>query len=223
MITCLCLCHGNADVERSLSINKKLLTSERALLSEESLNGLRLTRDAVNMYKGNVTDVPITKELQSHVTKSYQKYRERVEIENAEARLLQSKRQAMREQVEKEKQALKQNEERKRKLGEKEKEVKKSEEQLKSDLAKANHVFAEANKRLAEAIKKKDFVELDIAQGLMEVAKADLDKVTAAVESCREQRQDIDSKRQKMLDNYIYKQRSSVNSCIRDKSAQKEI
>ena len=87
----------------------------------------------------------------------------------------------------------------------------------------ANHVFAEANKRLASAIKKKDFVELDIAQGLLEVAKTDMDKVTAAVESCREQRQDIDSKRQKMLDNYIYKQRSSVNSSMtRDKSGQKE-
>ena len=62
-----------------------------------------------------------------------------------------------------------------------------------------------------------------IAQGLLEVAKTDMDKVTAAVESCREQRQDIDSKRQKMLDNYIYKQRSSVNSSMtRDKSGQKE-
>ena len=60
-------------------------------------------------------------------------------------------------------------------------------------------------------------------QGLLEIAKTDMDKVTAAVESCREQRQDIDSKRQKMLDNYIYKQRSSVNSSMtRDKSGQKE-
>jgi hypothetical protein len=58
-------------------------------------------------------------------------------------------------------------------------------------------VFAEANKILASAIKKNTFVELDIAQGLMEVAKADLNRVTAAVERCREQRQSIDCKRQK--------------------------
>ncbi|KAH3819790.1 hypothetical protein DPMN_121534 [Dreissena polymorpha] len=45
----LCLPHGNADVERSLSINKKLLTPERSLLSEESVTGLRLTRDAISM------------------------------------------------------------------------------------------------------------------------------------------------------------------------------
>ena len=128
----------------------------------------------------------------------------------------------MKEQVEKEKEALKQNGARKRKLGEKEKEVKKNEDQLKADLAKDNHAFAEANKRLASAIKKKDFVELDIAQGLMEVAKVDLDRVTAAVESCREQRQSIDSKRQKMLENYINKQRSTVHSNVGNQSANKE-
>ena len=69
----------------------------------------------MNMYKGNVTDVPITKELQSYVTKSYQKYREIIEIENTEATLLESKRRAIKEQVEKVKITLKQNEARKTK------------------------------------------------------------------------------------------------------------
>lgn len=91
VISCLCISHGNADVERSLSINKKLLTNERTLLSEESLNGLRLTRDAVGMYKGKVTDIPMTKELQSSVAKSYQKYKDRIETEKAEFRLTESK------------------------------------------------------------------------------------------------------------------------------------
>ena len=52
----------------------------------------------------------------------------------------------------------------------------KNEDQLKVDLAKAK----KAKKRLASAIKKKDFVDLDIAQGFMEVAKVDIDRVTAA-------------------------------------------
>ena len=212
VISCLCISHGNADVERSLSINKKLLTNERTLLSEESLNGLRLTRDAVGMYKGKVTDIPMTKELQSSVAKSYQKYKDRIETEKAEFRLTESKKQALKEQREKEQQSLKLNEERKRKLGEKEKEVKKSEQQLKDDLSKAKHVFAEANNRLSEAIKKKDFQELDIAQGLLQVAKSNLDKVGDALECCREKRQDIDCKRQKMLDNFMYKQKTSLDS-----------
>ncbi|WAR31183.1 hypothetical protein MAR_033725, partial [Mya arenaria] len=63
VLSCLCLTHGNADVERSLSVNKKILTSERTLLSEKALNALRLTRDAVAQYGGNVTAVPITKTM----------------------------------------------------------------------------------------------------------------------------------------------------------------
>lgn len=82
VITCLCFCHGNTDVERSLPINNnKVLTSGRTLFSEESLNGLRLTGDAVVTYRGKVTDIPLTKELQSCVTKLYQKYRYRIETE----------------------------------------------------------------------------------------------------------------------------------------------
>lgn len=68
----LCLTHGNADVERSLSINKKILSSERILLSEQSLNALRLTRDAVAQYDGNVTSVPITKTMMKYVADSHQ-------------------------------------------------------------------------------------------------------------------------------------------------------
>ena len=46
--TVLSIPHGNADVERSLSINKNILTSERTRLSEETLIGLRLrVKDAV--------------------------------------------------------------------------------------------------------------------------------------------------------------------------------
>ena len=99
----------------------------------------------------------------------------------------------------------------------------KREEQLKPALAKANPVFASAHKRLASAIKKKYCLEQDIAQRLMVVAKVDLDRVISAVESCREQRQDIDSNCQIMLENSIHKKRSSVKSCVVDKSAQKGI
>ena len=55
-------------------------------------------------------------------------------------------------------------------------------------------MFAESHKRLASAIKKKYFVELDKAQELTVVAKEYLDRVISAVESYREQRQDVDSK-----------------------------
>jgi len=91
VLTCLCLPYGNADVERSLSINKKLLTPERSLLSEESVNGLRLTRDEISMYK-NISNIHISKDLLSHVRLAHKKYKEKVEAEKSEALLLETNR-----------------------------------------------------------------------------------------------------------------------------------
>ena len=48
MIKCaLSLSHGNADNERSLSINKNTLSKERSSLSTTKLNGLRAVEDGV--------------------------------------------------------------------------------------------------------------------------------------------------------------------------------
>jgi len=81
--TCLTIAHGNADVERSLSVNKKLLTPKRTSLSGESLNGFRLCRYVVNMI-GKVTDVPVTKKLLSSARQVHRKYAERKEAEKME-------------------------------------------------------------------------------------------------------------------------------------------
>jgi hypothetical protein len=48
----LIISHGNADVERGFSINSNILTEERTLLSDKSINGLRSTYDAAD-FLGN--------------------------------------------------------------------------------------------------------------------------------------------------------------------------
>ena len=45
----LCLAHDNSKVERSPSENSKVLTSERSLLSDDSINAVRLTKDALRV------------------------------------------------------------------------------------------------------------------------------------------------------------------------------
>ena len=56
--------HGNADVERGFSENAFLLTDDRSLLSDASINGLRATRDGVAFFgNGKPHEVPITKAL----------------------------------------------------------------------------------------------------------------------------------------------------------------
>ncbi|CAF0943836.1 unnamed protein product [Rotaria sordida] len=46
----LIISHGNSDVERDFSINSNLLTEERTLLSEKSINGLRGIFDIVDFF-----------------------------------------------------------------------------------------------------------------------------------------------------------------------------
>ena len=43
----LCLTHGNAEVERSLSENSKILTNERSLPCDDSINVIKLTKGAI--------------------------------------------------------------------------------------------------------------------------------------------------------------------------------
>jgi len=69
-------------------VNKKILTSERTLLSEKALNALRLTRDAVAQYGGNVTAATITKTMMKYVAESHHKYLKRLDEEKQETFLL---------------------------------------------------------------------------------------------------------------------------------------
>ena len=43
----LCVTHVNAEVERSVLENSKVLNSERSLLCDDSINVIKLTKDAI--------------------------------------------------------------------------------------------------------------------------------------------------------------------------------
>ena len=58
----LSLAHGNADVERSLSANRKTVTPDRASLGDLTINGLRTVKDRVRVcgapHKVEITTAP---------------------------------------------------------------------------------------------------------------------------------------------------------------------
>ena len=56
--------------------------------------------------------------------------------------------------------------------------------------------------RLSQAIKKKDFKEMNIAQGLLDVAKSNLDKISTAMSKCIDERNEIGKKRMRMIDSF---------------------
>ena len=80
----LALPHGNADVERGLSDNKKMLEKGRVNLSSKSIIGNRLSKEAVKIHDPEHTQpecVPLTKEQIGYVRGSHRVYKERLEEE----------------------------------------------------------------------------------------------------------------------------------------------
>ena len=69
----LALCHSNADVERSLSTNKRMLTKNNTLLKPETLRGLRAIKCAIDEF-GGVTQIPITLDMINAADKSHSVY-----------------------------------------------------------------------------------------------------------------------------------------------------
>ncbi|CAF1037137.1 unnamed protein product [Rotaria sordida] len=86
--------HGNSDVERGFSINSNLLTEERTLLSEKSINGLR----------GDLTDVQAAYTLSKSGTEKIKSIDEEMTKIIEDVSVIQQKRgDAEREQLKKEK------------------------------------------------------------------------------------------------------------------------
>ena len=48
----LSLSHSNSDAERSFSANKRTVTPEHASLNEETINAIRLIKDALRIHAG---------------------------------------------------------------------------------------------------------------------------------------------------------------------------
>ena len=75
----LSLSHGNADNERSLSINKNTLSKERSSLSITALNGLRAEDGVRN--EGELSNVAVNKGMLVSVKSSHKAYLAHIEEE----------------------------------------------------------------------------------------------------------------------------------------------
>lgn len=80
----LCLSHGNADVERGFSENRRLLL-ERSNLSIESINGLRAIQSFSKRYNRDVATIPIKADMMKAVKQSHKRYIERIAREDEHA------------------------------------------------------------------------------------------------------------------------------------------
>ena len=69
--------HGNADVERGISENKLLLTSQRMRLEMPAINGLRTVSSYVSKYRSESHRLPFSKDVANSIRSFHASYEER--------------------------------------------------------------------------------------------------------------------------------------------------
>ncbi|CAF2826841.1 unnamed protein product [Rotaria sp. Silwood2] len=155
LIKCvLALSHGNADVERGFSENAFLLTDDRSLLSDASINGLRATRDGVKFFgNGKPHEVPITKALLDSVRGAHSRYC--IDLEKRQQELLTNKNLVNEE---------KQNDF----FIEKQNDLYDEQKCLHKNLTNIQKMIDEGTERLTSAISSKDFKEIETSLLLIE-------------------------------------------------------
>ena len=73
------LAQTNAESERSLSVNARIVTKDRASLGEKSIVGLHVVKEAVRFYDSvhsRIEMIPTTQELKKSVRTAYSTYKE---------------------------------------------------------------------------------------------------------------------------------------------------
>ena len=128
-------------------------STNRTLLTPESLNGIRQVKDAVAAEDGKIHAMDFNKEFISCIRRAHEKYRQRL------------KERRKQEEAEKNAKARKETEAQKQLAEEKAfQEKNRKFKQTEKDLQKAAEVLlSEANQRLADAVKSKDFNEVTVS------------------------------------------------------------
>ena len=162
LIKCtLALSHGNADVERGFSENAFLLSDDRSLLSNASINGLRATRDGIKFLADDKAhQVPITKDLLESVRHAHARYCQDMEKQQHEESLVPTNNNNDDgSQVKKDL------------FVEEENDLYREQGLVQQSLSNVQKMIDEGTERLAQAISAKSFEDIETAQSLIEGGK----------------------------------------------------
>ncbi|CAF1663170.1 unnamed protein product [Rotaria magnacalcarata] len=180
----LIISHGNADVERGFSANTNVLTKDRTLLSEKSINGLRAIYDGVEFLgAGSVHKVQVSTDMIRAVQKSAASYKEE---------LLKMK--ALTASQQKESELLQPAELEKKKLIEEEQELMIKYKKLQSKHKTAELLIDEGNQRMENSLKNGDFTDIHAAYTLN---KSGIEKMKAIDEEMTKIMDDVSAIQQK--------------------------
>lgn len=202
----LLLPHGNADVERGLSINNSIVTKERNQLSETTINGLKGTKDAVKFYdpeKMRLEKLLITKHVLSSARNAHFDYQRRLDIQREKEEKERKELLQRREEDERRKKARDELLYQKATLSEKQLSLDEEEKEIKESLTSAYDLLKEGNEKMKAAIAKKDLTKISTAQLMIDTATNKTGEYNATLDKIRVKQKDLDQRKRKLLDSSL--------------------
>ena len=156
MVKCaLALCHSNADVERSLSVNKRTLTKQNVKI----LIGLRVIKDAIK-HAGGITNVKISLDMIKVAERSRSVYHEHLKEEKKK------KEGKKRESDEAKKRKIDEKATQENNLRVKLQEYKESEKAQQEKMKKAMKHIDDGHQKASDGIKASDMMEIEDGQSM---------------------------------------------------------
>ena len=189
----------NAESERSLSMNARVVTSERSALGEVTITGLRTVKEAVRFYdpvNGQPENIAITKELKRSVRLAYTAYQARLKAEKLEEERKreeaeQKKKEAQRTQKAKEEMAKS-----RQSLEDGADTLMREEEVVKANLKAADELMSD-DALSATAVNKQT---VNVATMMLDTAKTKRDQAMQSLEKIGQKRKLLTDKQHKLLE-----------------------
>ena len=201
----LTLGQTNAESERSLSVNAAIVTQERTLLSENTIIGLRVVKEAVRFFdpvSNQPEKITITDDLRRFVRNAHAAYKERLEREREDEEKKRQEVQRMKEISEKAKKKKERLLEKKKSLELTEDNLNEQEEKARQKLSVADELLKDATSKLDSALASKPINTNSItaAKMMLETAGVKREEAMDELDEIRKRRKSLEKSTQKLLD-----------------------
>lgn len=195
------LTHGSADIERDFSTSGDVLTEDKVHMTERTLNARLNIKCGLKTFFGDLPlSVPIDKELVHSARYAYENYSLYMEKCKEEEKQKQK-------QIELDEHKRMENIRVFEKIRSGKNEIEQLEsvlnEKLKQQSNNASKLLSEAKERLKNAIAKKNFAEISMAQGVLEGSKALLHAQIEEKKEIDELKAKVSKRKTELIKNYI--------------------
>lgn len=202
----LVLAQMNAESERSLSVNARIVTLERTLLGERTIVGLRAVKDAVKFHDpehNRPEKLPLTDSLLTAVRSAHMCYRKRLEEEEAEKKKKEAEKKREAEEEERRKRDQEKLRQENTSLRDRGKRLDREEQEAMEEMQTADELLSDGTVKLQTALSsgfKIDSQAAKVACLMIETAKANQAKAKSKLEAVREKQKEVNKKNQKLLE-----------------------